>query len=175
MSGHEERTASTIPGLLDDAERTRWLALVTERFGMPTASFDGFDMAIPNAKTVHLVPRALAVPARPEPASVGLPFLRIHLRYPKLTTGAAMQFGTLATRNAVDATDEQADHYLARERFLLTTTQRDRCTGMGYVLVRYHELTLGVGLYLGAEKGVVTSMFPKAWPRAEPVAAPHTS
>lgn len=149
-------------------------ALIEERFGIPPAVFDGWALVRPQSKKLYLVPEDHAPPARPTPETVGLPFLRVKMKYPKLTTAAAMQFGRHATRNVIEATAAQAAAYLTRQPFSASAEVLARCTGRGYVLVRHAGWTLGVGFLAPGEDGggTVRSMFPKGWAReAEALAA----
>lgn len=141
--------------------------LVEERFGIPPSTFDGFALARPKRKKLYLVPVDHTPPARPAPETIGLPFLRVKMKYPKLTSAAAMQFGRHATRNVIDATADQAAAYLTRRDLTASADRLQRCTGRGYVLVRHAGWTLGVGFLMPAENGTgtVRSMLPKGWAR----------
>jgi NOL1/NOP2/fmu family ribosome biogenesis protein len=144
-----------------------WDQLAT-RFGIPPATFDGFMLVQPQSKKLHLVPEDHRPPVRPTPETVGLPFLRIQMAVPKLTTAATMQFGQHATRNVIDATDEQAVAYLARDTFVPSSNQLERCTTRGHVIVRHDGWGVGIGfLEDDPEHGpAVRSMFPKGWARS---------
>lgn len=141
--------------------------LIEERFGISPSVFDGFALARPRSKKLYLVPEEHAPPARPMPETVGLPFLRVKMKYPKLTTAAAMQFGRHATRNVIDATAAQAEAYLVRQDFTASAEALSRCTGRGYVIVRHAGWALGVGFLApeGNGRGIVRSMLPKGWAR----------
>lgn len=142
-------------------------AQLEHRFGIPPATFDGFTLVRPQSKKLYLVPANHTPPARPTPETVGLPFLRIKMAVPKLTTAAAMQFGRYATRHAIDVTAEQADAYLARRPLTPSTEHLARCSSRGYVIVRHGGWGLGVGFLddATAEAPTVQSMFPKSWTR----------
>lgn len=138
--------------------------IAEERFGIPRSTFDAFTLVQPGKKKVYIIPQDHAPPTRPEPHTIGMPFMRVKMKYPKLTTAAAMQFGPAATRNVVPVGDEQARAYLTREPFVASAPQLESCAGRGYVLIRRDDWVLGVGfLELDAdESGVVKSMFPKS-------------
>ena len=143
---------------------TPYWTIVEERFGIPPSTFADYTLVQPGKKKVYIVPRDHAPPTRPEPHTIGMPFMRVKMKYPKLTTVAAMQFGPAATRNVVPANREQADAYLTREPFNPSPDQLDTCTGRGYVLIRYQSWILGVGFFDpdDGEHGTVRSMFPKS-------------
>lgn len=152
--------------VVDVVDPTPYLKQVDRRFGIPPSTFDDYVFVRPNSKKVHLVPRDHRPPSRPEPMSLGMPFIRTYLKYPKLTTAAAMTFGHAATRNVVPADEEQLTAFLTRRPFEASAAQTKSCTGRGYVLVRFKELTLGVGFYKpSARGGIVNSMMPKVWAR----------
>jgi len=144
-----------------------WEQLAT-RFGIPSSTFAGFVLVRPQSRKLHLVPEDHRPPERPTPETVGLPFLRIQMAVPKLTTAAAMQFGQHATQHVIDATTEQAEAYLARSAFVPSPDQLDRCTTRGHVIVRHDGWGVGVGFLEDdpATAPAVESMFPKGWTRS---------
>jgi hypothetical protein len=150
-------------------DRQPWLSLVEERFGIPKQAFDDYLVVRPNRRSLHLVPRDHRPPPRPAPQIIGMSFLRTRMRFPKLTTAAAMTFGPLASRNHVGVDRAQADAFLSRTPFAITAARAEACTGIGYVLVRREEIVLGVGFFRPGDDGggQVQSFFPKAWTLAE--------
>ncbi len=149
--------------IVDPAPYFRYLE---ERFGIPPSTFDGYVLVQPGRKKVYIVTADHRPPARPRPRTVGLPFLRIYLKFPKLSTAAAQQFGHAATRNVIDVDAVQAEAFLTRRDFRARPEQLTLCTGRGYVLVRYQGHTLGVGFLIPDEEGgCVESMLPKSWAR----------
>lgn len=150
--------------LIDAVDPAPWLALLEERFGIPSRVFDPYILFRRSGKYLALVPHGHRPPAHPTPEVTGLPFLRVQLRYPKLTTAAAQLFGAQAVKNVAPLTRVQADAFLARQTFPLSDEQTTRCTGTGYVLARYGETTLGVGFYREGG-GTLRSLFPKALAR----------
>jgi len=142
------------------------LEYLATRFGIPPDTFAGYVVVRPGRKKLYLVTPDHQPPRNPRPRTIGLPFLRIYGKIPKLSMAAALQFGHAATRNIIDAEAAQAEAFLTRRDFWARPEQLDRCTGKGYVLVRYREHTLGVGfLFPEAEGGRVESLVPKAWAR----------
>lgn len=146
-----------------------WFALVDERFGIDAAHFDDFVVLQSNPKYLHLAKRGLLAPMRPRPDSVGMPFMRIVMKFPKLSTAAAMAFGIHASRNAIDADQPQLDAFLSRKPFWPDLDQLEQCTGPGQVIIRHAGFALGIGLLrfppLDADdpRPFIESMFPKAW------------
>lgn len=146
---------------------TPYFRYLEERFGIPPATFDGYVLVQPGRKKVYIVTADHRPPAHPRPRTVGLPFLRIYLKFPKLSTAAAQQFGYAATRNVIDTEPPQAEAFLTRRTFHARPEQLVRCTGRGYVLIRYQGHTLGVGFLIPEDAGGrVESMLPKSWARA---------
>lgn len=154
-------------------EREPWLSLIEERFGIPPAAFDDYWVVRPNNRSLHLVHRDHAPPERPAPDVIGMSFIRTRMRFPKMSTAAAMVFGPQATRNRIALTRPQADAFLSREPFSLLPEQVRCCTGTGYVLGAVDEVILGVGLFRPDDDGggVVRSMLPKAWTLADEASA----
>ncbi|CAM3338678.1 hypothetical protein [Rhodothermus bifroesti] len=142
------------------------LEYLEARFGIPPDTFAGYVVVRPGRKKLYLVTPDHQPPSHPRPRTIGLPFLRIYGQIPKLSMAAALQFGHAATRNIIEAEVAQAEAFLTRRDFWARPEQLDRCTGRGYVLVRYRGQTLGVGfLFPEAEGGRVESLVPKAWAR----------
>lgn len=149
-----------------EPEPARWLALVEERFGIPPATFDGLTLFRPNATYVSLFagpPSALA-----GAVSGGMYFLKTSLRFPKMTTQAAMTFGPAACRNVVSLDEGGALRYVHRETQALRREAVDGCTGTGYVLVRSALGMLGVGFFRDHGEdhpaaGTLRSLFPRNW------------
>lgn len=145
---------------------TPYFRYLEERFGIPPSTFDGYVLVQPSRKKIYIVTAEHRPPTRPCPRTVGLPFLRIYPKFPKLSTAAAQQFGHAATRNVVEADALQAEAFLTRRNFRVCSEQLTCCTGRGYVLVRYQGYTLGVGFLIPGEAGgYVESMLPKSWAR----------
>ncbi len=142
----------------------RWFGLVEARFGIAPAVFEGYTLFQPNARYLSLVASDHRPPARPEAVFSGLYFLKVAMRYPKLTTQAAMVFGGAATRNVVTLDEAGIAAYIRRNDVALTPEQTASCDGMGYVLVRYGGFTTGVGLFRPeGDAGRLESLFPGNW------------
>lgn len=148
-----------------------WFASIEGRFGIPPAVFDAYYLIRPNRRKLHLVRRDHHPPAEPACQTIGMSFLHTRMKYPKLSTAAAMTFGPHATRNRAQLTPAQADQFLRRTPFWMPAEQCTLCTGTGYMLAFVDELCLGVGLIRptdparpGAECGArLASMIPQAW------------
>lgn len=144
----------------------RWLTLLNQRFGLPADVFGDFVFIHRQRDRLHLLRQDHQPPAVPSPATLGLPFLNVNLRYPKLSTPGAMLFATNATRNIIELSQTQLETYFRRGSITLQTNQTAACTDYGYVLLRYREFGLGVGMYQPARNGLppqVQSLYPKAW------------
>lgn len=148
------------PSPLEDEER--WWSLLEGRFGLRQDMLPGFMLYAPNQRSLSLISKDHALPTAPPPLSAGLPFLRTNMKFPKMTTGATLAVGHLATRNVVNATRDQVDNYFRRQPFTPTPEQCEALDGVGYVIVRHEGVTAGLGLYLVEEEPKVASMFPKS-------------
>lgn len=139
--------------------------IFAERFGISPASLGGLALFEQKEKRVFMVSRDHQPPRQPQPDAVGTAFMSTRLKYPKLSTAAAMLLGRAATKNYINLTPQQVQAYVNRQDFSVSTRQSTYCTGIGYVLVRYRGFVLGVALYRPANSGggVVQSMFPKGW------------
>lgn len=170
--GGEEQPESSAPpsgagGGIGAAARDA-LAQVTERFGLPHGWPDAAGVLRDAARSIYLQAHGHRPPAiRPIDAS-GLRLVRTDMRYPKLTTAGAMLAGSQATRNTVDVDRRQLAEYVLRREIRLRADQLARCTGTGYVLVRFEGAAMGVGLCridADGREATLESFFPKGWSR----------
>jgi len=145
-------------------EREPWLTLLHDQFGIDPAALAELAIFREGRRGVYIANRDQHPTVRPQPDAVGMLFMHTDGKYPKLTTGAAMQFGHLAQRNVLDLTHEQVRAYLARQEFGATAGQTAQCHGTGYVIVRHQGFPLGIGVYR-ANRGIVESLYPKGWAR----------
>ncbi len=113
-------------------------------------------------RRAYLVSAGHLPPAQPTPDATGLLLAKTAVKFPKLSTAAAMLLGATATRNFVDVDAAQARAYFNRQQFAVTAAQTESCLEPGYVLVRHQGFTLGVGVFF-SEQRLVASLFPKAW------------
>lgn len=88
----------------------------------------------------------------PKPDASGLFVLKTHMQYPKLTTAGARLWGHLAQQQVVELNETQVEAYLNREEILISRDQKEACPYTGYVIVRYQNFGLGMGLLLHADK-----------------------
>ena len=142
-----------------------WLGYLEERFGIPEERFAEFYLIQRSRKTLHLVNKDHRPPLRPSPDAIGMAFLHVTARPPKLTTAAALVFGRWATRHVVPLDPDQRDAYLARQTVTLRREQTERCTRGGFVIVTYRDHPLGMGLYRPGNPPRLESLFPKGWMR----------
>lgn len=140
-------TPPNISGADTDVRQTA-IAPVTERFGIDPAVFERFRFERISKKyvTVTAADHVLVAGLRYE--STGIPFMRMNLRHPKLTTAATRLFGVHATRNVIHATTDEARSYARREDIALQSRHLESITGPGYVIVTWEGLPLGLGLLL---------------------------
>ena len=160
-----QRCQAALSEHVDIVDRQHWLSIVERRFGIPADTFEEYELIRPNTHSLHLVADDHLPPERPAPQVIGMSFMRTRMKFPKLTTAAAMTFGHLATRNVIAADRRQADAFLRRERFDVRPEQLAACNGRGYVLVSVEDAVLGVGLLRPreAKQPEVSSFVPKAW------------
>ncbi len=134
------------------------LVEIRRRFGLPDHCYDQLFVLQKNRREIRTVAADHRPPVMNRPA-MGLPFLRVGNRYPKLTTAAAMLLGAGVTRNRVAMSGDQLKAYLARREFAVRPDQSRGLSG-GYVMITYQGCTLGLGC-LHATAGVIESLYPK--------------
>ena len=150
--------------LIVNEEREPWLTLLFDQFGMEPIHFDDFIIFREGRKGVYITNRDQQPPQKPKPDSVGMLFMHTDGKYPKLTTSAALRFGFLASKNVVDLEPEQVVAFMGREDFEVDVAQVQTVSGTGYVILRYQEIVVGMGVYR-EHLGLVESLFPKGWAR----------
>ncbi|NPA91183.1 MAG: class I SAM-dependent methyltransferase [Chloroflexi bacterium] len=142
-----------------------WLTFLRERYGIPPHRFTNYLFIRRSTKTLYLVPKDHRPPTTPSPDAVGLAFLHVKARPPKLTTAGALMFGRWATRHTIPLTAHQRDAYLARHTVTLAPEQTASCTRGGFVIVTYRGFPLGMGIYRPGPPPRLESAFPKGWMR----------
>ena len=141
-----------------------FLQMAADRFGMPPEVLQAYRFFEPGGGKLYLVNHDHQPLAAPPPDASGMLFMRTRVRYPKLTTAAALLLGHAAAQNYVDVDDRQFNAYIGRQEFAVSAEQSRDCTGVGYVLIRYRGYVVGVGVFYPRENGgVIESMFPKGW------------
>ncbi len=141
-----------------------YLAILEERFGIPRETFADHLVFRPNRKHLAVADRRLLVPAGTEPMAIGMPFLYVRMRSPRLTSGAAIAFGAAARRNAVDLDGAEVEDFVARRELLLRPEETAKCTGPGWVLARHRGVVVGLGRAKAGEAGLtVEGMVPRSW------------
>lgn len=142
------------------------------RFGFDEALFKQYNYHS-SSRGWYMVPDDFRVPKQVKHDSSGLFLIKKKSRFPKLTTTSAMLLGIHASDNYLNLDLQQVKHYVRGETIFLHQEQLAKATSGGYVLVRYQELTLGVGQLclsaIGADKSAgsnsarLLSLFPRSW------------
>jgi NOL1/NOP2/sun family putative RNA methylase len=93
----------------------------------------------------------------------GLFFLKTKIRFPKITSGAAMWLGEGVRANMVQLTRDQMTDFCQRKDIFVLRKQLIKCSGTGYLVVKYGKYFLGVGVLFWRDKDdlmPVRSLFP---------------
>jgi len=140
-------------------------ALLTERFGLEPVRLKSYRLFQPHKKRAYIVAQNHQPPVAPPPDAIGMVFMKTKIKFPKLSTAAALLLNNFITRNFIELTAGQAEDYHHRREVRLTAEQSRACTGLGYVLVRYQGAALGIGFFHPADNGggILNSLFPKGW------------
>lgn len=153
----------TLGDIVEIADEDELLGRVLDWFGIQPAVFEPWVLCRPNRKVLNLVNRDCLPPARPKPVSIGMPFLRVSMRYPKLTTAAVYLIGKHAQSNVLEVERRRADRYLSRQEIAVEEHELSSCDSRGgYVILQCEGLTIGLGL-LNRDRMKVVSFQPKAW------------
>lgn len=126
---------------------SEYLSGIQNRFGFPANCFDNYIFHQPTKKGWYINPKDTRIPENLRLDATGLFFYKTAITFPKLSTAAAMVFGSLATKNKVILGAQGRDHFLTKQDQELTLQQMHKVEATGYVLVFYQSFCLGVGLY----------------------------
>jgi hypothetical protein len=167
-AGEAEEPGGELPGYEDpDSERIleAGLGFLDDRFGIPPGTFRKWKLFRGRRSGFYLTSPDLRPPRLPRPDTAGIFFLKTSLRFPKLSTAAAMAFGSAAVRNVVDLGREEIQAYLERRSSVLSPEATAACTGQGYVMVRHGGAVFGLGFLRAATAAgaELDSYFPKGW------------
>ncbi len=150
--------------VVEAVDATPYLTILEERFGISRETFAGHLVFRPNSKHLAIADRRLQVPAGAEPMAIGMPFLYVRMRSPRLTSGAAVAYGAAARRNAVDLDEREVEDFVARRGFVLRPEEAAKCSGPGWVLARHRGAVVGLGRATAGEAGLaVEGMVPRSW------------
>lgn len=135
-----------------------------DRFGIAREVLEGWISPTAVGGKVYAAPSTYHPPPEPAADSHGLLALHTKMRFPKLTTAAAMRWGVAATRNRVPLDAEQREGFFAREKVWLREDQACEVSGLGYVIVFHQGCPLGIGFFeREAGRPRVSSMYPRGW------------
>jgi 16S rRNA C967 or C1407 C5-methylase (RsmB/RsmF family) len=146
------------------------LDILAKRFDLLPEDFEPNLLYQATPKRVYLINQDHRPPVQPGPDAVGLYFMKTRVKYPKLSTAAALHIGAGATRNFLEVDRPQLEAYVNRQVFAVSSAQTRYCTGPGYVLVRHRGFTVGVAFFEPHQPGrggEVGSLFPKGWSPAK--------
>ena len=143
------------------------LAPIKERFAIDTKDLDAFVITEPNRKHLSFYHSSLE-PVKAKTESVGISFAKHKQKWPKLTTGATRVLGHFAKKNIVHLTRDEANKYMQRETFELPNKScLIDCESAGYVIVKYENNPIGVGMLKFGEKSTyLCSLYPKNWKKS---------
>ncbi|MDY6779226.1 MAG: hypothetical protein SV760_01490 [Halobacteria archaeon] len=138
---------------LGQEERRDVVGFWRTKFGVPSGTFDGYDLYKKGESKVWITTESADVDEL-NYESAGLPFLRVNQEHPKPTTDALQRFGGEATKNVVSLGDDEARRFVSGE----TVEREFDVDSLGYVVVKYDGDVLGCGLYFPGE---LRSQIPK--------------
>lgn len=160
------------PALLplpDAPEAPGTLTQLAARYGLAPELFAPYRLVHRDAALIVAAPRDFLPPATPAVTHLGLPFVRLGLEAPKLSTPSVLHFGTAVRQNVLDIDAEQLAAYFDRDLMPLRPVNAGQATP-GYVFLRHCGRIVGLALYWpDRETGelILRSQFPKRWQRRD--------
>ncbi|MEM7233303.1 MAG: RsmB/NOP family class I SAM-dependent RNA methyltransferase [Planctomycetota bacterium] len=149
-----------------DEDAERGVQYVHEWFGIPRDTMESKRVFCGRKGGYYFVSKEHRPPKIPAPDAIGLYAINTSLVFPKLSTGAALAVGHLASRNFVELDATQLIAYVERKKFPLSADATSSMRGRGYAVVRRRGKTIGLGFYRPNESGgggELESYFPKGW------------
>jgi len=147
----------------DQQRLQEYLSIINERFDSD-ALWQDYKFITGSKRGIYLTNKDNAPPAGIKLDAVGLFALKTKIKFPKLTTGAAMLLGDRICCNKIELSQAQRDQYYQLQDVVLTPAQAAPLAGTGYVIVSFEGCILGTGLYFTARDGLpdrLRSLFPK--------------
>jgi NOL1/NOP2/fmu family ribosome biogenesis protein len=138
----------------------RHVSAIQRRFGIPEEVFEPLD-AIQAQDTVFVGTREVMRFHAVNPMRRGVRLCRIFSYSTKPTTWAMQVLGNKATRNVITLTEEQARSVINGGELRIEADAED-----GFVLLRWQEFVIGVGLY---KRPLLKSQIPRFRSVDEPV------
>ncbi len=141
-----------------------YFSILRCRFGLEENIFQKYAVVQYNSKTVSVVNVDHKHLITERPVYSGLPFMKRNMKFPKLSTPAAMEFGKFLKKHIVRLNHEQTDRYFRNERFFVDANQVKDFDEDGYCLLTCDGFALGLGLLFKKDgRFEVASQYPKAW------------
>ncbi len=140
-----------------------YLKTINERFGLPDETFSNMNLARFGKFMFIRSFGDLPLPDY-EVLQTGLAFCRPLEKSQKLKTGAAMRWGSKATKNVLSLNESQAYAYGENATFEIDASNLPSDVTPGYVLLKMGEMYLGLGL-LRMQNGSasIESLLPRHW------------
>ncbi len=144
------------------------LDYVHRLYGLDPSLFSNLLFCRQGTKQIRCLQRPTALFPSPDLDRVGLDFLRIDMVTPRLSTPAALTWGSEATTNAIDLDRSLCKAYLRRQPLELDASDLQHCTGRGFMIVRHRGHGLGLGFLESSDPGDqrfghLRSLYPKAY------------
>ncbi len=146
---------------LTSIEIEPYLEFICCLYGIERELFDPFEYLRRGKRTIYLRNKDHHADLGLNLLFTGMPFLRIKMRIPKLTTVAALKFGDFATRNIARINREQELSYWKGESFKLKDEQIVDFDRPANIILKAQDLVIGMG-FLNSQFEV-ESLAPKAW------------
>lgn len=140
---------------------------VLDRFGIPPALFEQHRF-YETRRGWYLLPSRKSLCKSLRHDSNGLFLMKKNTRFPKLSTTAAMLLGAHAKQNFIVLPGDQIEAYIRQQPLQIAPSALANCDSGGYVLIRYAQLNLGLGLLAWPKDGQpaslkLSSLFPQSW------------
>ncbi len=142
---------------------------IEQLFGIDKTRFSDYVFYRKGKKRLNIVSRNHRWwPSKPDVKSVGIPFVKLQLSPPKLSTEATGIFGTWARKNIINVNKKMLESYLMSKEFEVGLSNMESCSEKGYVLIKYKNIPCGIGFLERKLPGrwLVKSLFPKGWIKA---------
>lgn len=141
--------------MIDDVEFRKCM----EHYDFPESAFTNYQFFRRGKKNIFVAKKEVRLSELA--FHQGIPFLKINIKIPKLTSVAALKFGTYARKNTLKLNSQQLASYVGRKIFKLEPGQIKNCDFHTYALFFYEHSCIGMGIF--DEELNCAGLMPKAW------------
>ena len=130
---------------------------IRKRYSIEESYFKTLQFFRLNKSFVHVLPPETDIPKELKIHTLGIPFVKLSLKTPKLTTQGAQLLSNYASKNIIEVSEKELINYLQRIPVKYLSQQN---IDDGYILVAFEKAIIGTGVWK-SETNTLLSQWPK--------------